>query len=449
MTSCKKKGKKLTEINESMVTCDSRQELLNLIDMDSLKEILNAFTTTTGLMANVVDVNGRSIFTRKDVTKCCKFCKLIMAMEHGLERCQSAYKRAGKQASLFGEPYIFRCPAGLIEWAAPIIVDGKHLGSIICGQVLMWEPEEFFWIELREMNKSLTSDFKELFKAVEELPVVSGDMVQAASYLLYIIANFITKSGWEQKKRSEELMEQKLRLSEELETRKKLEEQLGQMFIYSMNKESELMELIKEGNTEMVNHLLGELTTDIILGSKGNMDVIRTRSIELIIMTSRTAVSAGVSQERTSQINASFIQVILQQNSIDGISSQLQMAMDIFQKEIQKRSSIPEPASIKTMKKFINEHFRENLTLENIAASAFLSTSYASRLFKKHMNVSIMDYLLRIRMDEAKKMLRETTLSIDEIASRTGYADSSYFTKVFRKAMGMTPSQYRQSLKAR
>ncbi|MDY2627580.1 MAG: PocR ligand-binding domain-containing protein [Lachnospiraceae bacterium] len=439
----------MTENNDKMVRYDSRQELLNLIDMESLKEILNAFTTTTGLTANVVDVNGRSIFARKDVTKCCKFCKLIMAMDHGLERCQSAYKRAGRQAALFGEPYIFRCPAGLIEWAAPIMVNGRHLGSIICGQVLMWEPEEFFWIELREMNKSLTSDFKELFKAVEELPVVSGDTVQAASYLLYIVANFITKSGWEQKKRNEELLKQQLRLSEELETRKKLEEQLGQMFIYSMNKESDLMELIREGNTELANCLLNELTTEIILGSKGNMDVIRTRSIELIIMTSRTAVSAGVSQERTSQINASFIQVILQQNSIDDISSQLQMAIDIFQKEIQKRAAVPEPAGVKSMKQFMKDHYRENLTLENIAASAFLSSGYASRIFKKQMNISIMDYLLQLRMDEAKKMLRETTLSIDEIASKTGYADSSYFTKVFRKAMGMTPSRYRQSLKSK
>ena len=97
----------------------------------------------------------------------------------------------------------------------------------------------------------------------------------------------------------------------------------------------------------------------------------------------------------------------------------------------------------------MKDHYRENLTLENIAASAFLSSGYASRIFKKQMNISIMDYLLQLRMDEAKKMLRETTLSIDEIASKTGYADSSYFTKVFRKAMGMTPSRYRQSLKSK
>lgn len=427
----------------------SRQELLNLIDMESLKAILDAFTTTTGLMANIVDVSGRSIFSKKDVSKCCKFCKLIMAMKNGQERCQSSYKRAGKQAALFGEPYIFRCPSGLIEWAAPIIVDGKHLGSIICGQVLMWEPEEFFWIELREMNKSLTSDFKDLFKAVEELPVVSGDMVQAASYLLYIIANFITRSGWEQKKRNEELTRQKLRLSEELETRKKLEEQLGQMFIYSMNKESDLMEMIKEGKNEQANQLLNEVTNDIILGSKGNMDVIRTRAIELIVMTSRTAVSAGVSQERASQINTSFIQVILMQNSLDDISGQLQLAIDIYQKEIQKNASIPEPASIKAIKLFINEHFGENITLDSIADSAFLSASYASRLFKKELGISIMDYLLQVRMNEAKKLLKDTTLQIEEVASRTGYADSSYFTKVFRKAEGITPSQYRQSHKSK
>ncbi len=424
---------------------DRRQELRELIDMDSLKAILNAFTITTGLMANVVDVNGRSIFSKKDVNKCCKFCKLIFSMKNGQERCRGAYERAGKQAALFGEPYIFRCPSGLIEWAAPIMVDGVHLGSIICGQVLMWEPEEFFWIELREMNKSLTSDFKELFKAVEELPVVSGDMVQAASYLLLTIADFITRSGLEKQKRSEELRKQKLLLSEELETRKKLEEQLGQMFLYSMNEEMELMEMLREGKREKANQLLDKVTNDIILGSKGNMDVIRTRAIELIVVMSRTAVRENVSQERATQINSSFIKMVLMENSIDGIGSQLQMAIDIYQKEIQKNAQLPEMKGIRTMKEYMQRHFSENLTLEDIAGSAFLSTSYASRIFKKEQKLSIMDYLRKIRISEAKKILRESNLQIEEIAVKVGYADSSYFTKVFRKTENMTPSQYRQT----
>lgn len=422
---------------------------MNLLDIDTLKKILDSFTITTGLMANIVDVDGRSIFARKDTKKCCKFCKLILAMEQGQKRCQSAYKRAGKQAAIFGEPYIFRCPSGLIEWAAPIIVDGKHLGSIICGQVLMWEPEDFFWIELREMNKSLTNDFKELFKAVEELPVVSGEMVQAASQLLYIIANYITRASWEQKKKQEELTRQKFLLDEELESRKRLEEQVGQTFISSKDKESELMDCIRDGRDDETDRLLASVTDEILLGSKGNMDVIHTRAIELMVLASRTAVSTGVSQERASKINASFIQLILMQHSIDGVSSQLRAAIDIYKADIKKASQAPEPAGIKTMKQFMKQHFRESISLDTIAGSAFLSASYASRLFKKKMNISVMDYLLQLRMNEAKRLLWTTDLSIEEIAVQCGYADSSYFTKVFRRWENMTPSQYRQSQKSK
>lgn len=426
---------------------DSRQELRDLIDAESLKEILSAFTTTTGLMANVVDIYGRSIFSKSDIKKCCKFCKLIFAMEDGQERCRGAYERAGKQAALFNEPYIFRCPSGLVEWAAPIMLDGRHLGSIICGQVLMWEPEEFFWIELREMNKGLVSDFKELFKAVEELPVVSGDMVQAASYLLLTIANFITRSGFETRRRGEELKRQKRRLDEELETRKKLEEQLGQMFFYSMDQEQELMELLREGKTEQADRLLEKITNDIVLGSKGNMDLIRTRAIELVVVIARTAVRANVPQERASQIDSALIKMIQMENSIDDVGRCLQMAISIYQKEIQDAVEIPEAAGIKIMKGYMQAHFREDLTLEVIAGAASLSVSYASRLFKKTLNMSVMDYLRKLRINEAKKMLRESEIQIDEIAVRAGYSDAGYFAKVFRKTEHMTPSQYRRTYK--
>ena len=56
---------------------NSRTKLLNFIDTKILKDILDAFTETTGLMANIVDIDGKSIFSRKDLSKCCRFCKLI------------------------------------------------------------------------------------------------------------------------------------------------------------------------------------------------------------------------------------------------------------------------------------------------------------------------------------------------------------------------------------
>ena len=198
----------------------NQKRLNDLVDIKTLQEILDAFTTTTGLMANIVDGEGVSIFPRKGIKKCCKFCRIIYSLEGGKNRCQAAYKRAGKQAALFGEPYIFRCPSGLIEWAAPIVLNGEHVGTIICGQVLMWEPEEFFWIELRKMNQTLTDDFEELFEAVGELAIVTGNQVQASAYLLYVVANYIMKAGWENFEQSREFARQRTLYHAEIENHK-------------------------------------------------------------------------------------------------------------------------------------------------------------------------------------------------------------------------------------
>ena len=155
----------------------TRAYLLQLVDKNLLVEILNAFTNVTGLTANIVDTEGRSIFSKADAQINCSFCQLIWKLEKqkGVQRCKGAYARAGKQAALFNE----------------------HLGSVICGQVLMWEPEEFFWIELEEMNRVLTDDFEPLFKAVKELQVVSGEKVQSAASLQSIMANYIVNAAWQ------------------------------------------------------------------------------------------------------------------------------------------------------------------------------------------------------------------------------------------------------------
>src|SRR5665647_344392 len=85
----------------------SRAYLLQLVDKEVMKEILDAFTMVTGMTANIVDVEGHSIFAKKDAQKNCKFCQLIWKMEKekGIHRCVGSYARAGKQAAIFDEPY--------------------------------------------------------------------------------------------------------------------------------------------------------------------------------------------------------------------------------------------------------------------------------------------------------------------------------------------------------
>ncbi|MCF8011106.1 MAG: PocR ligand-binding domain-containing protein [Clostridiales bacterium] len=127
--------------------------LLDSAEKELLLKILETYNSSTDLTAFIVDPNGDPIIMNKNPLESCRFCKVIRENPQARKRCSEAYARAGKLAATMGEPYIFRCPAGLVEWATPILYKGQHLGTIICGQILMWEPEDFFWIELSIMNK--------------------------------------------------------------------------------------------------------------------------------------------------------------------------------------------------------------------------------------------------------------------------------------------------------
>lgn len=98
-----------------------------------------------------------------------------------------------------------------------------------------------------------------------------------------------------------------------------------------------------------------------------------------------------------------------------------------------------------TMMTFIQEHFAEKLTLEDIASSAAVSTRECLRCFRASIRQSPMEYLMDYRIQAACRLLEKTTLSITEIAMETGWGNSSYFSKMFRRACGKTPNEYRKA----
>ena len=97
-----------------------------------------------------------------------------------------------------------------------------------------------------------------------------------------------------------------------------------------------------------------------------------------------------------------------------------------------------------TMIAFIHENFSEKLTLEDIAASAAISTRECLRCFKASIHQSPMDYLIEYRVRTAKKLLETTDHSITDIALSCGFNSTSYFTKLFHRICGKTPNAYRK-----
>ena len=104
------------------------------------------------------------------------------------------------------------------------------------------------------------------------------------------------------------------------------------------------------------------------------------------------------------------------------------------------------PSTIRKIMDEIKEHYTENITLTGLAEKYSISVSYLSELLKEHLQLSFSEYISSKRIQKAKELLADDSLSIEQIAEQTGYNDYFYFTKVFKKNTGISPSKYRKNL---
>ena len=94
--------------------------------------------------------------------------------------------------------------------------------------------------------------------------------------------------------------------------------------------------------------------------------------------------------------------------------------------------------------KYIEENYNEDIKLAKLAKEIYISPDYFSRLFKKVAGCTYVEYITKIRIENAKLLLANPIISIAEVAKKTGYSDPNYFSKVFKKNVGLSPSQYKK-----
>ncbi len=117
-------------------------------------------------------------------------------------------------------------------------------------------------------------------------------------------------------------------------------------------------------------------------------------------------------------------------------------AIDVVARLLETRQSKNLPLPLTRALEYVQIHFTQPIQLYDVAEAAQVSPAYLSRLFSEHVSGSFVDYVTELRIERAEELLRESNLSVKEIALKTGIADANYFSKVFRKATGLSPSAY-------
>jgi len=203
-------------------------------------------------------------------------------------------------------------------------------------------------------------------------------------------------------------------------------------------------EAMKKIKQEMPDIVL----TDIMMPGIDGFELIewiKTNSYncEIIILTAygtfeyaRKALDFGVTGYLLKPINEAELKELLNKAILN---------INQNSKQADHRDSVNYSLPVRLACEYIEKNFQENINLNKISNYVSLSKNYFCNIFKKETGVTIWDYLIRIRMEEARKMLLETALKTYEISEKVGYDDPSYFGRLFKKYTGFTPVEYRDS----
>lgn len=93
---------------------------------------------------------------------------------------------------------------------------------------------------------------------------------------------------------------------------------------------------------------------------------------------------------------------------------------------------------------YLQRNYNQEIKLEELSMMSFLSRNYFCRIFKQHTGITVSEYIQKIRMEEACRLLRETTRKVIDIAADVGYSDIKFFNTVFKRFTGRTPGAYRK-----
>ena len=170
-------------------------KISDVIDLQMLQKFQDNFAIGMNIASVTVDVDGNPVTKPSSYTKFC--INYTHSTKVGDDRCAQSHKKGGEIATSTGKPYIYTCHAGLIDFAAPIIVNGTLIGTILGGQILTAPPEE---AKFRQIAKEIGVDPDGYVNAAKNVYMTKEENVRAAAEVLFIVANALSTIGYEKLK---------------------------------------------------------------------------------------------------------------------------------------------------------------------------------------------------------------------------------------------------------
>ncbi|MGI6050213.1 MAG: response regulator [Acetivibrionales bacterium] len=214
---------------------------------------------------------------------------------------------------------------------------------------------------------------------------------------------------------------------------------------YQQEVDSILIFEIKKGHV-LRAHAEAETCFDSMVSTceEHGMDI-RAKVFELILQIENLAFNMGV-EEYNYFNRGKCLNTILQLKSNNELKKWFLDKTSEIITNIMAHKQIESNEVIVKAKEYIANNYNKDISLDSVATYVDKSPYYFSKLFKDETGENFIDYLTNIRIEKAKEMLSNKELSIKEICINVGYSDPNYFSRTFKKCIGITPSEYREGI---
>lgn len=414
-------------------------KIARYITKATFAKIEKAFRAHFNMPLETVDTRGN------DVVELCsrnchpQFCRIVRSSKTGFKRCHEDRVRSLNIAIETGQPYINFCHAGIILACVPVMERDTALGGLFFGKCLWDSPTNGLSDDIFKRLKGLRLPRDKLKEAIADLVVTGGRRTHQAAEFLYVLLYEVTGLDPRVVRWRKQRSLQQSRISELIQEKKRL----GTDNRYPLESERELIGKVKIGDRSGAKETLNNILGTILFHNPCDLSVLKARLLELLSIIGRAAVEGGVDINMLLEKNLDYINKVMRISNQEDLCVWISHALDNFIELVYSSQDARRATRVKPATDFIRANFDRPISLSDIAEASHLSSSRLSHIFKEQTGMTIVDYLNMVRIEQAKKLLLTTDKSCTEICFRAGFNNQSYFTRTFRKRVGMTPRDFR------
>lgn len=213
---------------------------------------------------------------------------------------------------------------------------------------------------------------------------------------------------------------------------------------YPVETEHEIFEETRKGNVDR-QHTAVNRYFDWMIENYGDCDYdIKLKVLEFVLRAETISYNATGRTYRF-RSRQDYLPTIMEMTDSEMLRGWFIDKMGQAVREVANNMEMQSGGIINQAKAYIQANFQKEISLDDVSRAVDISPYYFSKIFKEETGENFIEFLTSIRMEKAKELLSGSGLSMKEICAQVGYADPNYFSRTFKKNVGLTPTEYKES----